>query len=76
MMVISREDYNELKPYWDFQRKKEYNKEQLRYVCNHVAGVDENQFFEEMWARFEEENYIEPPKHWIPKDKNFRIEGE
>ena len=45
MMGISRENYNELKPYWDFQRKKEYNKEQLRYVCNHVVGVDENQSF-------------------------------
>jgi hypothetical protein len=29
-----------------------------------------------MWARLEEENYLEPPEHWIPKNKKFRIEGE
>ena len=31
MMGISKEEYNKLKPYWDFQRKKEYNKE-LSYL--------------------------------------------
>ena len=76
MMGISKEEYNKLKPYWDFQRKKGYNKEQLMYVCEHIAGVDENTFFNEMWARLEEENYLEPPKYWIPKDEKFRIEGE
>ena len=76
MMTIPREKYNELKPYYDFQRKKEYNKEQLKFVCDHVAGVDQNWFFEEMWLRLDEKNYIEPSKYWIPKNKNFRIEGE
>ena len=76
MMSISKEEYNRLKPYWDFQRKKEYNKDQLMYVCKHIAGIDENTFFDEMWIRLEEENYIEPPEHWIPKDEKFRIEGE
>ena len=76
MMTIPREKYNELKPFYDFQRKKEYNKEQLKFVCDHVAGVDQNEFFEEMWLRLDEKNYLEPSKYWIPKNKNFRIEGE
>ena len=76
MMVISKEEYNRLKPYWDFQRKKEYNKEQLKYVCSHVASVDSNTFFEQMWVMFEEKDYQDPPLSWIPKDEKFRIEGE
>ncbi|MBC8430090.1 MAG: hypothetical protein H8D92_01700 [Pelagibacteraceae bacterium] len=76
MMTIPREKYNELKPFYDFQRKKEYNKEQLKFVCDHVAGVDQNWFFDEMWIRLDEKNYLEPSKYWIPKNEKFRIEGE
>ena len=74
MMGISKEEYNKLKPYWDFQRKKEYNKEQLMYVCQHIVGVEENSFFNEMWARLDEENYLEPPEHWIPKNEKLRLD--
>ena len=76
MMTISKDEYTRLQPYWDFQRKKEYNKEQLKFVCDHVAGVDQNWFFDEMWIRLDEKNYLETPPQWIPKNKNFRIEGE
>ena len=76
MMTIPREKYNELKPFYDFQRKKEYNKEQLKFVCDHVSGVDQNWFFEEMWLRLDEKDYLKTPPEWIPKNKNFRIEGE
>ena len=55
-MAISKEEYNRLKPYWDFQRKKEYNREQLKYACSHVVSVDSNTFFEQMWVQFEEKD--------------------
>ena len=29
MVSIQPKDYKELKEYWDFQRKKEYNKEKV-----------------------------------------------
>ena len=76
MMTISKDEYTRLQPYWDFQRKKEYNKEQLMYVCEHITGVEKNSFFDEMWIRLDEKDYLEPSKYWIPKNKNFRIEGE
>ena len=74
--MISKNEYNKLKAYYDIQRKKEYNREQLKYACSHVAGVDEDSFFNTMWAQFEEKDYQDPPSHWIPKDKKWRIEGE
>ena len=76
MMTISKDEYIRLQPYWDFQRKKEYNKEQLKYACSHVASVDGNIFFEQMWVMFEEKDYQDPPLSWVPKDEKFRIEGE
>ncbi len=75
-MAISKEEYNRRKSYWDFQRKKEYNREQLKYAFSHVVSVDSNTFFEQMWVQFEEKDYDEPPLTWIPKDEKFRIEGE
>ena len=50
-MVISKKDYERLKEYYDFQRKKQYNREQLMYVCGHIMGIDQddasdNDFFD------------------------------
>ena len=43
-MMILKEEYEKLKPYYDFQRKKEYNREQLMFACSHVAGEDTSSF--------------------------------
>jgi len=80
-MVISKEEYNRLKEYYDFQRKKQYNREQLMYVCGHIMNIeqdeaDNNHFFDEMWLKFEEKDYQDPPAQWIPREKKWRIEGE
>ena len=72
-MMIEKKDYERLKEYYDFQRKKEYNKEQLMYVCGHVAGEEPNKLFDLMWLEFEEKDYQEPPKHWIPKDPKYQL---
>ena len=74
--MISKEDYERLKPYYDFQRKKEYNREQLMFACSHVAGEDTSSFFELMWSQFDEKDYQEPPSHWVPKNPQWQIEGE
>ena len=49
--MIEKEDYERLKEYYDFQRKKQYNKEQIMYVCGHVAGEETNKIFDLM-AKF------------------------
>ncbi len=75
-MSVSPEEYENLKAYYDFQRKKEYNKEQLMLACSHVAGEDTNSFFDLMWVQFEEKDYQEVPKDWVPKNPQWQIEGE
>tara|TARA_X000000368_G_scaffold362512_1_gene307227 strand:+ start:274 stop:507 length:234 start_codon:yes stop_codon:yes gene_type:complete len=75
-MMILKEEYEKLKPYYDFQRKKEYNREQLMFACSHVAGEDTSSFFELMWSQFDEKDYQEPPSHWVPKNPQWQIEGE
>ena len=37
-MAIAENHYNELKEYWDFQRKREYNYEQLCNVCDNIGS--------------------------------------
>ena len=37
-MAISEKEYIDLKEYWDYQRKREYNKEQLRDSTEKMTG--------------------------------------
>ena len=37
-MAISEKEYIDLKEYWDYQRKREYNKEQLRDSTDKMHG--------------------------------------
>tara|TARA_B100002019_G_scaffold273257_1_gene269185 strand:- start:314 stop:544 length:231 start_codon:yes stop_codon:yes gene_type:complete len=76
--MISLEEYQNLKEYYDFQRKKEYNREQLEDAIEEVKkrtgltilSVDE------IWSRLEEKDYQEPPNNWVPRDPKWRIQGE
>tara|TARA_B100000575_G_scaffold294118_1_gene308094 strand:+ start:531 stop:761 length:231 start_codon:yes stop_codon:yes gene_type:complete len=76
--MISLEEYQNLKEYYDFQRKKEYNREQLEDAIEEVKkrtgltilSVDE------IWSRLEEKDYQEAPNNWIPRDPKWRIQGE
>ena len=76
--MISLEEYKNLKEYYDFQRKKEYNREQLEDAIEEVAkrtGLTVLSF-DEMWSRLEEKDYQEAPNNWIPRDSKWRIQGE
>ena len=80
--MISKKDYLNLKAYWDFQRKIEYNKEQLMEHLKsaeaqfNIEIYDVQEMFEDMWSLIDQEEYEEPPRAWIPKDEKFQIEGE
>ena len=83
MMTISREKYNELKPFYDFQRQKEFNKDWCRAVVQKVCrlsdgivGFDEDGATELLWLHMKEEEYQMPPKNYVPDDPKWRIEGE
>ncbi len=80
-MPISEKDYFDLKPYWDFQRKKEYNKEQLRTTTDKMHGrlytgdgmpVSPDILFDVVWGRLREDDMEEPPTHWIPQDDKLK----
>ena len=37
-MAISKKSYKELKEYWDYQRKIEYNKEMVHFMAEKFKG--------------------------------------
>ena len=74
-MPISKEKYLELKPLYDFQRKKEYNKEKLQKAIE-VVFENPEVLMEEIWSKMQEQDMVEVPNDWVPKDDSLKIEGE
>ena len=74
-MPIPKQKYKELKPMYDFQRKVEYNKEKLRKAVE-VMLEEPDILFNDIWSRMKEDEMIEAPKDWVPKDDKLKIEGE
>ena len=76
-MPISKESYEDLKPYWDFQRKKEFNKEKIKAVSEQSEKRVHNEFGM-FWLRCTEDDYDDPHPNWIPEDPKLRFwwEGE
>ena len=84
-MPISKESYNELKEYWDFQRLVEYNKELLKHRLFETkakifgpmgAPIEPEAFFEEVWPKITQSEYEQPPNNWVPENENYRFEWE
>ena len=85
-MSITKESYEDLKPYWDFQRKMEYNKEKIKAVAeqfekrihNEFGAMSLNDLFEMLWGKCTQADYDEPHPNWIPEDEKLRLwwEGE
>jgi len=83
-MTISHKDYIDLKEYWDYQRKKEYNKEKLKLMTEAMSGRIYNQFgmmsvgelFDDLWTKLPEEAYEEPQVGWVPEDTTYRFDWE
>ena len=44
MMAITKQSYKDLKEYWDYQRKVEYNKEVVHYMADKFEGRVYNDF--------------------------------
>lgn len=84
-MPITKQSYADLKEYWDFQRKVEYNKELLKRRLDNTRAkifgpmgseVQPQQFFDEIWPKISQEEYEEAPKEWVPENENYRFEWE
>ena len=84
MMAITQADYNNLKEYWDYQRKIEYNKEQIYMMAERFEGRAYNDFGpvhidevkELLWNKIKPDEFEEPPKGWIPKNEKYRLWNE
>ena len=74
-MPIPKEKYKELKAMFDFQRKKQYNKEKLQKAIE-VVFENPEVLMEEIWSKMQEQDMVEVPKDWVPKDDSLKIEGE
>jgi len=83
-MAIPKTEYEELKEYWDYQRKIAYNKEVIYHmadrfqnrVYNDFGAVSIEKLKEILWTRVQPEDYEEPRKGYVPEDPKLRIEGE
>ena len=83
-MAIPKTKYEELKEYYDYQRKIAYNKEVIYHmadrfqnrVYNDFGAVSIEKLKEILWTRVQPEDYEEPRKGYVPEDPNLRIEGE
>ena len=74
--MIDPEEYDRLKEYYDFQRKKEYNREQLQTAIDEMEGrIGLTMSFDVIWSRIEEKDLQEAPNNWVPKDPKWRIHG-
>jgi len=82
--MITKKDYKELKEYWDYQRKVEYNKEVVfnmadsfeGRVYNDFGAVNLNDMKDLLWTRVKPEDYENPRKGWVPLNENYRFEWE
>ena len=83
-MAITKESYKDLKEYWDYQRKVQYNKEVVQNMADQFQGrvyndfgqVDLQQVKNILWDRVSPNDYEEPRKGWVPEDPNLRFENE
>ena len=80
-MTIQPKEYNDLKEYWDYQRKIQYNKEQIFAMAERFEGrayndfgpMDINQVKRHLWDRIKAEEYENPPEDWVPEDPKYRL---
>ena len=81
--MISRTEYEDKKPYYDFQRKKEYQRDWIRAMYRQandlgkmIAYDEDDVVIEDMFTILEEEHYMVPPSNYVPDNPKWRIEGE
>lgn len=76
--MISKEKYEDLKAYWDHQRFLEYNREKVWVDAEHFADEEDSaeSIFEILWNKIDYKDMETPPKNWVPKNIELRLEGE
>jgi len=85
MAPVTKKEYTDLKEYYDYQRKIQYNRERIEKMAETYDGriampeygmLSEKEIFDLMWNKVKPEHYDNPPKDWIPSDDKLRFEWE
>lgn len=85
MAVVTKEEYKDLKEYYDYQRKVEYNRERVENIAEEYEGrialpeigmLSEKEIFDTMWNKIKPSDYDDPPQDWVPRYDNLRFEWE
>ena len=82
--MITKKSYEDLKEYWDYQRKIAYNKEMVFMMADSFDGrvyndfgmVSLDQMKELLWTRVDPSHYEEPKDSYVPADPKYRFEWE
>ena len=83
-MAIQQKEYISQQEYWDYQRKVQYNKEQIYAMAKRFEGRTYNDFGpvhidevkEMLWNKIQPHEYEEPPSDWVPEDPKYRLWSE
>jgi len=83
-MAISEQSYKELKEYWDYQRKVEYNREKVYYMAEKFDGrivtdfgsMSLSELQSMMWSKIKVSDYDNPPPGYIPENPEYRLWNE
>ena len=85
MAPLTKIEYTDLKEYYDYQRKIQYNRERVEKIAETYDGriampeygmLTEKEIFDIMWNKVKPSDYDDPPKDWIPSDDKLRFEWE
>ena len=84
VMPINKAEYNDLKEYWDYQRKVQYNKEVIHRMAEQFENRIHNEFGalslddikDLLWSRIKSEEYEDPHTDWVPSEPTLRFEWE
>ena len=83
-MAISKEDYFNLKEYWDYQRLLQYNRELLKQrlakmqgsVFTQLGPMNTSDMYDQIWTDIRDEDLEPIPTGWVSEDETYRFEGE
>lgn len=85
-MTINKKDYEDLQPYWDYQRQVQFNKEAVMHIAEKIYNSGKivsplgpmslEEMKEHMWSKCRSEDFEETPKGWVPQDEKLRFDWE
>ena len=74
--MITKKEYKKLKPYWDYQRKIQFNREEALEHSNYFDDEDAKEVFEHIWDNLSSENMTIHLKVGYQKILNIKLKAK